>query len=200
MRDIGRTAVWLALLCASLSPATAAAYDPDVTFARGTLITGLQVGGGKDFGLTSSEPSDVSFVNVLPRVSYLFFDPFGSSWWRGALELGVEGWLQFYTEPKGATAFGLKTGARYHFIGLGRLIPYVEGLAGVGGTSLNVREIDSNFTFVLEAGAGLSFMVTDNLAINAGYRFHHLSNLGIEKPNGGVNAHEGVVGVSMFWR
>jgi opacity protein-like surface antigen len=116
--------------------------------------------------------------------------------------VGLEGWLQYYTEPSGATAFGLKAAVRYHLliIGLGRLVPYVELLAGVGASSLNVREIDSDFTFVLDGGTGLAYMVTDRLAVNLGYRLYHVSNAGIQKPNVGVNAHEGVVGVSMFWK
>ena len=142
----------------------------------------------------------MSFVNLLPRVSILPWAPFGSSWWKGALEVGLEGWLQYYTEPAGATAFGLKAAGRYHFVGLGRLVPYVEVLGGLGGTSLNVRELDSDFTFVLEAGAGLAYMITDRIAVSAGYRFYHASNGGIEQPNQGVNAHEAVAGVSFFWR
>jgi lipid A 3-O-deacylase len=181
-------------------PAVARAYDADETFARGTWIAGVLLGGGKDFQLQAFEPSGVSFVNLLPRVSILPWAPFGSSWWKGALELGLEGWLQYHTEPAGPTAFGLKAAARYHFVGLGRLVPYVEVLAGLGGTSLNVKEIDSNFTFVTEAGAGLAYMVADRIAISAGYRFYHLSNGGIDDPNLGINAHEAVAGVSFFWR
>ena len=52
-----------------------------------------------------------------------------------------------------ATAEGLKLGLRYHFIGLGRLV-----------------------TFALEAGVGWSYFVTDTVALNAGYRFQHISN------------------------
>jgi lipid A 3-O-deacylase len=181
-------------------PVSAGAYDADATFAKGTVIAGVQIGGGRDVQLQSFEPTDVSFISLLPRLSILPSEPFGSSWCKSALEVGLEGWLQYYTEPAGATAFGLKAAVRYHLIGLGRLVPYVELLAGVGASSLNVREIDSDFTFVLEGGTGLAYMVTDRLAVNLGYRLYHVSNAGIQKPNVGVNAHEGVVGVSMFWK
>jgi opacity protein-like surface antigen len=186
---------WLCLL-----PAPGLAFDPVDRFAKGTKIVGVQFGGGAQADFPKHAPSDVSLVNLTPRLSYVPWEPFGSGWIRGALEVGFEGWLQYYLHPDGATAAGLKTAARYHFLELGRLVPYLEVTAGAGGTSLKVSEIRSSFTFVLEAGAGLSYFVSDSVAVNAGYRLHHLSNGGIESPNTGVNAHTGVVGVSVFFR
>src|SRR5262245_56234967 len=91
----------------------APAYDPDATFAAGTWIAGVQVGGGKDLQLQEFEASDVSFVNLLPRISLLPWSPFGRGWYKGALELGVEGWFQYYVQPKAEYAAGLKAAVRY---------------------------------------------------------------------------------------
>ena len=179
----------------------AAAFDPEATFARGTTIFGLQVGGGAANNVEGHRTvSDISFITETPRLSYLFFDPFGSGLLRSAFEPGLEGWFQQYLSPHSATAQGLKVTGRYHFIGLGRFVPYLEGTAGAGGTSLRVPEIDSTFTFVLEAGAGLSFFVTDKLAVNAGYRFQHISNGHTSNPNRGFNSDSGVVGVSYYFK
>ena len=179
----------------------AAAFDPEATFARGTTIFGLQVGGGAANNIEGHRTvSDISFITETPRLSYLFLDPFGSGLLRSAFEPGLEGWFQQYLSPHSATAQGLKVTGRYHFIGLGRFVPYLEGTAGAGGTSLRVPEIDSTFTFVLEAGAGLSFFVTDQLAVNAGYRFQHISNGHTSNPNRGFNSDSGVVGVSYYFK
>jgi len=89
---------------------------------------------------------------------------------------------------------------RYHLIGLGRLVPYLEGTAGAGGTSLRVREIDSTLTFVLEAGAGGLYFITDVVALNAGYRFQHISNGHIANPNRGFNSDTGIGGVSFYFK
>ena len=194
---------WAALAAmAVLSLARPApAYDPEATFARGTTIFGLQVGGGAANNVEGHRTvSDISFVTETPRLSYLFFAPFGSGLLRSAFEPGLEGWFQQYLSPHSATAQGLKLTGRYHFIGLGRLVPYLEGTAGAGGTSLRVAEIDSTFTFVLEAGAGLSYFVTDSLALNAGYRFQHISNGHTSDPNRGFNSDSGVVGVSYHFK
>jgi len=53
---------------------------------------------------------------------------------------------------------------------------------------------------VLEAGAGLSYFVTDSLAVNAGYRFQHISNGHTSTPNRGVDSDSGVVGVSFYFK
>ena len=179
----------------------APAYDPEATFARGTTIFGLQVGGGAANNVEGHrDVSDISFITETPRLSYLFFSPFGSGLLRSAFEPGLEGWFQQYLSPHSATAQGLKVAGRYHFIGLGRFVPYLEATAGAGGTSLRVPEIDSTFTFVLEAGAGLSYFVTDALALNAGYRFQHISNGHTSDRNRGFNSDSGVVGVSFYFK
>ena len=178
----------------------APAYDAEAAFARGTTIFGLQISGGAANNFEGHRTvSDISFISATPRVSYLFFSPFGAGWLRSAVEPGIEGWFQYYLSPD-STAEGLKLAVRYHFIGLGRLVPYLEGTAGAGATNLGVPEIDSTFTFVAEAGLGLSYFVTDTVALNAGYRFQHISNGHTSNPNRGFNSNSGVVGVSFHFK
>jgi opacity protein-like surface antigen len=71
--------------------------------------------------------------------------------------------------------------------------------AFAGGTDLRIKEIDSDFTFLLWAGAGAAFFVTDRAALYAGYRWLHASNGNTKQPNRGFEAHSGVVGVSLFF-
>jgi lipid A 3-O-deacylase len=191
------TAVLTALALVGPAPA----FDTDATFARGTTVLGLQVGGGAANNVEGHRTvSDISFLTVAPRVSHLFFSPFGSGLLRSAVEPGIEGWFQYYLSPHEATAQGIKVATRYYLIGFGRLVPYFEGTAGAGGTSLRVREIKSTFTFVLEAGAGLSYFVTDTVALNAGYRFQHISNGRTSRLNRGFNSDSGIGGVSFFFK
>ena len=187
-----------ALVLALAACGAAAAFDPDQEFAKGTVIAGLQVGGGAQTRIPGDPPiTGISFLNLTPRLSYLPFRPFGSGLLKSALEPGLEGWFQYYLEPsKSYTAEGLKVALRYHFIGLGPLVPYLEATAGVGGTTLNVNEIRSNFTFVLEGGGGVSYFVAPAWSVNVGYRFQHISNADLAGPNRGVNSNTGVLGVS----
>jgi lipid A 3-O-deacylase len=185
------------LLLLGIAPGVAAAFDAESAFAVGTTIVGLQVGGGGQNNI-ADDPSitGISFLNVTPRLSYLFFAPFGSGRLRSAIEPGVEGWFQYYFEPRTFTAEGLKGALRYHFIGVGPMVPYLEVTAGAGGTNLNVREIRSHFTFILEGGVGVSYFATPDVSLNLGYRLQHISNAGTGHPNRGVNSNTGVFGVS----
>jgi opacity protein-like surface antigen len=190
-----------AVLIVLVTARPALAHDPEVTFAKGTTVLGLQIGGGATNNVEGHRSvSDISFLTATPRVSHLFFAPFGSGWLRSAVEPGLEGWFQYYFSPKEATAQGLKAAMRYHLIGLGPVVPYLEATAGVGGTNLCVNEVDSRLAFVLEAGAGLSYFVTGTVALNAGYRFQHISNGNSSRPNRGFNSDSGVVGVSFYFK
>jgi opacity protein-like surface antigen len=190
-----------AVVVAAAPGPPAMAFDADARFAQGTKIFGLQIGGGAVNNVEEQATvSDIAFVNVTPRISYLLFKPFGSGWLRSAVEPGLEGWFQHYVSPASANAGGLKLALRYHFIAFGRLVPYVEVTGGAGGTNLKVPEIRSRFTFVAEAGAGLSYFLTDEVALSAGYRFQHISNGDTSTPNRGFNSDSGVIGVSFYFK
>ncbi len=191
----------LALLSlVSLFPPAASAFDAGEEFAQGTTIFSLQASGGAQNNVEGHRRlSHISFVGFLPRLTVVPFDPFGSGWLLSAIEVGAEGWFQHYLKPAETNAGGLKLALRYDYLGLGRLVPYVELLGGAGATNLKVLEIQSTFTFVLEGGVGLSYFVAPGVAVNGGYRFQHISNGDTSNPNRGFNSNEGVVGVSFFW-
>jgi hypothetical protein len=185
----------IGLLASATSPPRAVA-DSESTFSHGTWIFALEAGAGSQVG--HEHRSDVAFVSLTPRLSILPLDPFGPDWLRGNVEVGIEGWFQHYTHPSRSLTEGLKLAARYYLLRWERWVPYVEMTAGVGGTSLNVKEIDSNFTFVLEGGAGVAYMVARQ-AVTVGVRFFHVSNGDLATPNTGVNAIAGRIGVSVFF-
>jgi len=61
-------------------------------------------------------------------------------------------------------------------------------------------EIDSPFTFVLEAGIGVSYFITPGLAVNVGYRFQHVSNGHLYEKNRGFNSDSGIVGLTWYFK
>lgn len=176
------------------------AYDPRQTFQRGASVLSLEGGYGEQFNLEGFDDwSHLRFWNAGVRASLLPFEPLGSGAGLGALEVGVEPLVQHYVDPDSATWAGLAAVGRYHFIGLGRLVPYVEVAAAAGGTDLRVREIDSSFAFLLWGGVGASLFVTDRAALYAGYRLQHISNGNTDQPERGFESHWGVIGVSRFF-
>jgi hypothetical protein len=175
------------------------AYDPKQTFLKGSLVVSPEVGYGDQFNLENQrEFSDVNFLQLGVRFGWLPFSPSGPGPLYGSFEIGVEPLYQRYLDPDAFFA-GLGATFRYHFLSLGRFVPYAEAAAFAGGTDLNIREIDSNFSFLLWAGAGASFFVTDRTALYAGYRWTHVSNGGTSDPNRGLEAHTGIFGMSFFF-
>ncbi|OLB98307.1 MAG: hypothetical protein AUH30_08120 [Candidatus Rokubacteria bacterium 13_1_40CM_68_15] len=180
----------------------AQAFDPNLTFQKGTWIASFEGGGGKQNDLENhGRQSDIELFYAGARISYLPWDTFaGGSFLYGTFEPGLEAIYQRYTKPQDKYYAGLALSGRYHFLSLGRFVPYIELLAAAGGTNLRVAEIDSDFAFWLAGGVGASFFVTDNVALYAGYRMIHVSNGHTKDPNRGFEADTGVAGVSFYFK
>ena len=194
-----RIAVLAALLLAVAAPARA--FDPEQTFKKGAFALSAEGGYGWQFNLEGKGHwTELEFYDAGMRFSLLPFDTFGKgSAFYGALELGFEPLYQKYTDPKPAFWAGLSAVGRYHFLGLGRLVPYAELGASAGGTDLDIKEIDSSFAFLLFGGVGTSVFVSDKTALYVGYRYEHVSNGNTSQPNRGFEAHVGVAGISFFF-
>ena len=110
---------------------------------------------GNQFNLEGHhEFSRAQYVNGGVRLGWLPFEPLGPGPLFGALEVGPQVLYQQYFEPKGAYYAGAGLALRYHFLSLGRFVPYLEAAGTAGGTNLKVFEIDSTFTFVVWGGLG----------------------------------------------
>jgi opacity protein-like surface antigen len=181
----------------------AQAFDPERTFAPGAFALSLGGGGGEQAGFSvrkghNLEPLDLWWVDG--RASWVPFGTVGRDGpFYGALETGLEPIYQQYFGRASGFWAGLGLAARYHFLALGRFVPYVEFGAAAGGTNLRVVEIDSSFAFRLYVGFGASLFVTDRTAVYAGYRMVHVSNGNTSQPNRGVEANTGVLGVSFYF-
>ena len=118
---------------------------------------------------------------------------------KGALLFMTEPFVNPVVDPSGDYEAGLSLGLKYMFPAGDRFYPYIEG--GTGGIYISekTRRQGSHANFVDHAGAGLYYFIKDNIALNAGYRFRHISNLGIKRPNGGIETHSVIAGVSLFY-
>lgn len=111
----------------------------------------------------------------------------------------VEPFANPVVKPSSNYEAGVSVGLKYAFPLTSRLYPYIEG--GTGGIYISekTRRQGSHANFVDHAGAGVYYFIKDNLAVNAGYRFRHISNLGIKRPNGGIETNSVIAGVSLFY-
>jgi len=189
------------LLGGALLAAPAWAFDAAETFKAGTYVISVEGGAGEQFNLESfSQQSDLKFFTLGFRSSLLPFGPTGAGALRGAFEAGLEPVWVHFTDPQSADWGGLAAVFRYHFLSLGRFVPYAELAAAAGGTDLKVREIDSSFSVLLWGGVGASVFLTDSTAVYAGYRYLHNSNGNTDTPNRGWESHVGVAGISYYFR
>jgi Lipid A 3-O-deacylase (PagL) len=196
---IRRTAAALAWLLLLAAPASA--FDPEQTFKKGTFVLSGEGAYGWQFNLEDKRnATNLEFYDVGVRFSLLPFEPLGRDhFWYGSLEVGLEPLYQHYTEPNQAFWAGLTAVLRYHFLGLGRIAPYVELGGAAGGTDLDIPEIRSSFAFLIFGGVGTSVFISDKTALYAGYRFQHVSNGNTSQPNRGFESHVGVAGVSFYF-
>jgi len=198
---IHRLTLGLAGLAVLIAAPAALAFDLQQTFRQGSFVVSPEAGYGRQFNMEDKRVvTGVEFVNAGLRVGWLPFSPLGPGPLHGSFEVGLEPLYQRYTEPHDAYFAGLGLTGRYHFLSLGRFVPYVEGAAVAGGTDLKIREIASDFTFVVWVGAGMAYFVTDRTALYGGYRYQHVSNGNTEVPNRGFESHTGVAGVSFFFQ
>ncbi|MCG8377104.1 MAG: acyloxyacyl hydrolase [Chlorobiales bacterium] len=118
---------------------------------------------------------------------------------RGPAELqfGVEPFLNTIVAPEEGVEAGFNVGFRY-------ITPVTDGVSIFGEISSGpaylsidtVEQGDGGFNFISQFGAGLQFELTRNVALNAGYRFRHLSNAGFSEPNRGINSDVLLAGIS----
>ena len=188
----------VALLLASAVPAWA--FDAEQTFKKGTFVLSGEGSYGWQWDIEHKRDSGLEFYDVGVRFSLLPFEPLGRHhFWYGALEMGLEPLYQKYTEPKAAFWAGLAAVSRYHFLSLGRVVPYVELGGSAGGTDLQVPEIKSTFAFLVFGGVGTSVFVSDKTALYVGYRLQHVSNGSTSSPNRGFESNVVVGGVSFYF-
>lgn len=123
----------------------------------------------------------------------------GQGYLRGNLEGRVEflGGGQYH--PDSSYLIALTPVLRYNFVTGSRWMPFVDAGAGVSLTDIGRPDLSTTFEFNLQAGAGLNYFLRQNLALTLQYRYLHMSNAGIEKPNRGVDANVFSTGLTWFF-
>ncbi|HXU90953.1 MAG TPA: acyloxyacyl hydrolase [Methylomirabilota bacterium] len=200
-RSAGVRGLVVLVLLALGIPDPASAFDAEQTFAKGTFVVSGEGAYGWQFDLEKKQDfSAIEAWDVGVRFGLLPFETFGkTSPLYGSVEVGLEPLYQRYLEPQRAFWAGLAAVIRYHFLGLGRVVPYLELAGSAGGTDLSLPEIRSTFAFLLFGGGGASVFVDDRAAVYAGYRFQHVSNGNTSRPNRGFESHVGVMGFSFLF-
>jgi len=192
--------ILLIMLMAGLSSPIYAA-DPTPKITVGTQEVGLSVGYLLPHRLTQDHTTKQQGVALMPSWMMTLTDPISDSWYRGQVSLGAEMVYIQFQEPFLTHGVGFTPKIKYSFVALDRIRPYAEFAGGPFWTDLagKIPEESSRFNFVLTAGFGVSYFLTDQAALNVGYRFQHISNGGTRYPNLGLNSSLPFGGFSFFF-
>ena len=195
--------VLIALVLGSLLT-TSRLYAENVspTITVGTQELGLSAGYMVPHLLKGEKSkTEQSGLVFMPSWMMTLTDPIGDSWYRGQISFGAEmAYIQFQ-EPVLTHGDGFTPKIKYTFVALDRIRPYAEFAGGPFWTDLagKIPEQHSQFAFILTGGLGVSYSLTDRAALNAGYRFQHISNAHTSRPNVGLNASLPFIGFSFYF-
>jgi len=184
-----------------LTTAGVYAADGSPTITIGTQEVGLTAGYLLPHRLTTDHTTKQQGPAFMPSWMMTITDPMGQGWYQGQVSIGAEVVNIQFLEPVSAHGFGFAPRIKYTFVALDRIRPYAEFAGGPFWTDLagKIPEESSRFNFVLTAGLGVSYFLTDRAALNVGYRFQHISNGGTRYPNLGLNASLPFGGFSFFF-
>ncbi|MGJ3251263.1 MAG: acyloxyacyl hydrolase [Elainellaceae cyanobacterium] len=101
-------------------------------------------------------------------------------------------------DQAGDDAVGLNLAVllRWHFIRQRNWSLYVDGGAGILGTTNDVPSTGSSFNFTPQAGGGATIRLDDEKRLMVGLRWHHISNAELYEGNPGRDSVLGYVGVN----
>lgn len=118
---------------------------------------------------------------------------------KGYLQLVYEPFINTITAPSSNVEMGLGILLKYAYPLTSKFYPFVEFGTGPYYMTLQTREQSTQFNFIDQAGVGFYYFLRTDLAVNAEFRYRHISNAGIDHPNAGIEAKDYLVGLSWYF-
>jgi len=169
-------------------------------------------------GISNTSVGDAGF-----RIGKVLTEEHFSGWARGNLEYAIDliplyvlsGPFQPVPTGVGTCVVGAKCGfrfaqqtvyggafnpsiARWNFTSGKRLAPFVELGGGVLFTNHDIPFGSSNVNFTPQAAIGVNIFTREKRAVSLDFRYEHISNAGLAKPNPGINTIQGGIGYHWF--
>ena len=186
---------------ASLEPQSDSIWQGDIGngFKADTCLAGFAAGAGfgeQVFGGRLDHHLALGQISA----GWIFTDVLGADhWYQGNLELRGElfGGGQF--KPDSRYVVGGTGLFRYDLVTHSRWVPFIQIGAGPTGTDIGPPDLSCSFEFNVQCGAGTYFFLRKNLALSAEWRWFHLSDAGLTRPNTGVNTQMFMCGLTWFF-
>jgi len=138
----------------------------------------------------------VETVDLILRHSRLDLQIRGKDWYRHQRHLLVEIPVHFLTSPSEPPMFGLYFSAQWLFRPGEDLRPYLFAGGGPVYTQAEIPGTSSNFRGAYQGGVGFETSA-GNTRLSLEFRYHHVSNGGIEKPNDPLNSSKILLGFQL---
>ena len=188
-----------ALLASAALPAWAGAEDTSL-FLFGPQEVGLAVGYGHGIDSAGSgqfEGHEVRELIVRPHWQMeLTRRPEESAWYGGALAFRVEGTILANFRPRTGVAAGVGLLLRYNFLRWQPFAPYLQVGASLIDLAFDLVDQADGLGFTPEAGARFCYPISPDVSVDAGVRFHHISNANTHLPNGGIDSLQFMLGLA----
>jgi len=168
-------------------------------FRKHAIETGVNIGGGfglRMFGGRKDHNIVLADAHIGTMISGLIG---GDCFWRGNFELLGTFFGGEQINHNDAYLVGIAPLLRYNFATGSRLVPYVDGGAGLSLTDIRKPDLSTDFEFNVQVGIGLHWFFKPNMAATLEGRWLHLSNAGIDRPNQGVNTSMILLGLDWFF-
>ncbi|MEL6224806.1 MAG: acyloxyacyl hydrolase [Cyanobacteria bacterium J06627_8] len=104
--------------------------------------------------------------------------------------------MAFFQTGDDAAGVNLTLLHRWHFVRQENWSLYIDGGAGLLGTTDDVPSTGSSFNFTPQAGGGATVRLNDEQRLMVGLRWHHISNANLFSSNPGRDSVMGYVGVN----
>ena len=139
-------------------------------------------------------PVGVRFgFNLRPWGKKLGWEP------KGLLELVCEPYFGYNLQPKDTTEFGLAFFLKYGYPLTEKLYPFIEVGTGPYYMTWSTASQSTQFNFDSQGGLGLLYFLDSHWGINTAFRYRHVSNADIKKPNGGIQSLVYLIGFSYYY-
>lgn len=160
----------------------------------------------KEFGILAGfakgelkEKDDYELIPVILRFGFNLNRFLNIPSKKQLFEFQVEPFASAVINPDANAEIGVNLLFKFGYFLTKKFMPFVEAGAGMIYITQHTREQSTQFNFIPQAGAGISYFLRDNFSVNAGYRYRHLSNSSIKEPNKGINIDMLLVGLSWYF-
>ena len=161
--------------------------------------------GFKEFGAVSGfqwgNLKNKDHYEVIPLMLHFGFDlrPLIKNKSNILLEFLLKPFINSVTNPDDGAEIGNNFILKFAVPIKERIYPYIEGGCGLIYLTQDISQQATRFNFTSQLGAGITYFLKKNLNLSIGYRYRHVSNASIKRPNNGIDTNCVIGGISFLY-